>query len=95
MAPSEQTTADRLTRLEHDQRDHAGNIGALSESVGALTMSEAIRKNEEKHLDQRLNRIEQQLTGIFKLGWWLLAAFGASAVALIANFAWHGGFVVP
>lgn len=88
------TTDDRLANVERDSRDHAKSIGEFTRLLIDLDKKEAVRTTSEKHLDERLDRIEHSIAGIYRLGWWILGAFGTSAVALIANFAFRGGFIV-
>lgn len=85
---------ERIDLLERDVRDHARIISEIVPIVSDLRQDKAIRAVEAKHLDDRLDRIESSLAGVYKLGWWILAAFGASAVSLIANFMFRGGFIV-
>jgi hypothetical protein len=86
--------AERLAALERDREAHARSIGEFAKALIEIDKKEALRELGDKHLDERLDRIEARLDGVFRLGWWILAAFGTSAVALIANFAFRGGFIV-
>lgn len=86
---------DRLGAVERDVRDHARIFTEMTKQLTELDKKEAIRVLQDEHLDERLDRIERSIAGIYRLGWWILGAFGASAVALIANFAFRGGFIVP
>lgn len=93
-APVTPTDNDRLSTVERDTRDHAKSISEFTRVLIDLDKKEAVRSTQEKHLDERLDRIEHSIAGIYRLGWWILGAFGTSAVALIANFAFRGGFIV-
>jgi hypothetical protein len=95
------TEAERLAAVERDLRDHARIITEMTTSfaetrrlVSELDKREALRSAEEKHVDERFDRIEVKVDGIYRLGWWILAAFGSSALALILNFAFKGGFSI-
>lgn len=96
---------DRIDLLEGDVQAHARTITELTKAIAGVDKQEALRTLRDEHLDERLDRIEQSIAatakvsadrfaGLYRLGWWLLAAFGSSAVALIANFAFRGGFFV-
>lgn len=92
---------DRLDIVERDVRDHSriltehnGSLGEQRKLLGELSRYKDIREVEDGYLDERLDRIEKSLNGVYKLGWWILAAFGAAAISLIANFAFNGGFIV-
>lgn len=87
--------SERLLALERDREAHARSIGEFARTLIEIDKKEAIRDLRDEHLDERLDRIERSIAGIYKLGWWILGAFGTSAVALIANFAFRGGFFVP
>lgn len=95
------TEAERLAAVERDVLDHARIITEMTTGIGQirglvsdLDKREALRSAEEKHVDERFDRIEIKVDGIYKLGWWILAAFGSSAIALILNFAFKGGFSI-
>jgi uncharacterized protein Yka (UPF0111/DUF47 family) len=91
----------RMDMTERNQTDLAKSVTELTEEIGELQKplrqletDREVRKERDKHLNERLDRIEVSIDRIYRLGWWVLAAFGASAVALVANFAFRGGFVV-
>ena len=92
---------DRLDLVERDVRDHARILTEHNQALkdngkalNGLVRDKDVRAVESKHLDDRLDRIEASLGGVYKLGWWILTAFGAAAVSLIANFIFRGGFIV-
>jgi hypothetical protein len=62
-----------------------------SRELTAIDKREAVRAERDKHLDERLDRIENSIRAVYGLGRWVLAAFGASAIALVANFVVRGG----
>lgn len=88
------TENERISALERDREAHARSIGEFTRTLIDLDKKGAIRDLREEHLDERLDRIERSISGIYRLGWWILGAFGTSAVALVANFAFRGGFFV-
>lgn len=95
------TEAERLAAVERDVRDHARIITEMTAAsaetrrlVSDLDKREALRSAEEKHVDERFDRIEVKVDGVYRLGWWILAAFGSSALALVINFAFKGGFSI-
>ncbi len=85
---------DSVALLRRDVSEHARVLTEHTHQLIAVDKAEALRQQADEHLDERLERIERRIDGIHKLGWWILAAFGSSAVALIANFAFRGGFIV-
>jgi hypothetical protein len=92
---------DRLDLVERDVRDHSRILtehnGALKDqktSIDKLERDKAVREVEDTHLDERLDRIEKSIGAIYRLGWWILGAFGAAAISLVANFMFRGGFIV-
>lgn len=93
---------DSVSLLRQDVSNHARTIGVLvdehrafKDELALLHLDKARRDERAISLVERLERIERSIDGVYRLGWWLLAAFGASAIALIANFAFKGGFIVP
>ncbi|WP_309082874.1 hypothetical protein [Chelativorans sp.] len=70
-------------------------LGETNEELTLIQVERAARDEQRKHLNDRLQRIEASIAGIQRLGWWVLATFSASAVALISNFLFRGGFHVP
>lgn len=93
---------DSVSLLRQDVSNHARTIGALVEEqrsfkdeLAQLQLDKARRDERAIALIDRLERIERSIDSVYRLGWWLLAAFGTSAIALVANFAFKGGFIVP
>lgn len=103
MSPEEMYQVQRrLDMSERNASDLAKSVTALtekfddlSEPLRSLETDREVRKERDKNVNQRLDRIEASLTRVYNLGWWVLAAFGASAIALVANFVFKGGFYVP
>ncbi len=85
---------DSVALLRRDVTDHARILTEHTHQLVAVDKAEALRQLADEHLEERLDRIEASIGGVHKLGWWILGAFGTCAVALIANFAFRGGFIV-
>jgi hypothetical protein len=85
---------DRLDLVERDVQSHARTITELTKALAEVDKKEAVRDLRDEHLDEHLESIGARIDGIYRLGWWILAAFGTSAVGLMANFIFRGGFVV-
>lgn len=87
------------TMLASTQTHFTQELENLGELIDALRLDRAARVERDKRLDDRfadvhraLDRMEAQIKGVYRIGWWVLAAFGTSAVAFISNFALGGGF---
>jgi len=95
MPPFEGLTLEqRFVFMERDVQSHAKTITAHNDNLQRIN-TEAIRREErDTSLDGRLTRMEKSIGDVYKLGWWILGAFGASFVALLANFLFKGGFVI-
>lgn len=92
----------RLDVAERNSSDLAKSITALTSEIDELTktikqfeIERAVRKEQEIHRAEQMTQIKESIAGVHRLGWWVLAAFGTSAIALIANFLFKGGFYVP
>lgn len=84
----------RLNYVERDVRDHAKTIGEHNKELAAIITERAVNVERDKNLNERLDRLEKAIGGVYKLGWWILAAFGGLLIALIANFLFKGGFTI-
>lgn len=95
----------RLGSLEKYAITHGESISKHNNELSEIKTERAVQKERDKNLTETLDRLQESINkldatnnakfnGIYKLGWWVLAAFGGSFVALIANFAFRGGFVV-
>ncbi|WP_105430239.1 hypothetical protein [Neorhizobium sp. T6_25] len=96
---------ERIDFLERDVQGHAriiteynGKISAISKGIEEISAEmdkdKAVQEVRDEYLEKRLTGIENSIKAVYKLGWWVLAAFGSSAVALIANFVFKGGLVI-
>lgn len=82
------------TLLAKSHTEFVQDLGEIRKPLDELRTDREVRKERDKNLNERLDRIEEGQRGIYRLGWWVLATFGASAIALIVNFAFSGGFRV-
>ena len=82
----------RLDAIERNQSDAARTATAIVEEIHGIKTDREVRKERDLRLNERLDRIEERLDGVYKIGWWFLAIFGAAFIALVANFTFRGGF---
>ncbi len=96
---------DDLEQLRRDLISQAQSISAIiidlrstkdlfHEMRSGVETERKVRLVEDRHLNERLDRIEERLDSLYKLGMWVLAAFGASLVAAVASFIINGGLTV-
>lgn len=82
----------RLDTIERNQSDAAKTSTAIIEEIHGVRTDRAVRAERELRLNERLERIEERIDGVYKIGWWFLALFGAAFISLLANFTFRGGF---
>lgn len=92
---SPQVLARRLDMLERNVSDHSKSLTALVHDVSELRTKNAVDDERERSRDEWRSRTEKRLDGIYRLGWWVLTTFGAILVAMVAQFVFRGGLVVP
>jgi hypothetical protein len=80
--------------LERDVQAHAKTITEFTVAITELKTDAAIQEVKDGHTAERLTRIETSINNVYRLGWWVLAAFGGSFIALVANFIFKGGFYI-
>lgn len=92
---------ERIDLLERDVQAHAKSISeftlslvGVKDDLSDYERDRAVQEIKDAYLEKRLSGIEGRIDAIYKLGLWILAAFGSSAVALVANFLFKGGFSV-
>jgi len=85
----------RLDMLERNVSDHARVSTVLLQDVAELKTKNAVDDEREKSRDEWRTRTEKRLDGIYRLGWWVLTTFGAILVAMVAQFVFKGGLIVP
>lgn len=71
-------------------QDHRRTKDILDE----LKIDRAVREERDKNLNERLDRIEADVSGIKSLGRWILAAMGSGLVLAILNFIIKGGLKI-
>jgi hypothetical protein len=84
----------RLNYAERDIRDHSKTITEHNRELAAIITERAVNVERDIRVNERFDRIEKAINGVYKLGWWILAAFGGLLIALIANFLFKGGFSI-
>ena len=76
-----------ITEIVLDQR-------RTKEVLDEIKVDRAVRQERDKNLNERLDRIEADVSAIKKLGFWLLSAIGSGMVLAILNFVIKGGLKV-
>lgn len=101
MPDETQAMLRRLDTIERNQTDQAGTLTAEAHAIDGLEKADRAaeiervrREGKDAALELRLGAIEQRINGIYRLGFWVLTAFGTSTVALLVNFLFKGGIVV-
>jgi hypothetical protein len=89
------TPIDRNDLIERDLQSHAKTIIELTMRMPDYEKDQAVREVKDEHLEERFERIEDRVQAIYKLGLWILAAFGGSFIALVANFVFRGVLIAP
>lgn len=89
---------DSVEQIARDVRDHAKSLTAIiedqramKEEIAVLREDKAVRVVKDDNLNDRLDRIDDRINGIFSLGKWLLAAVGTVLIAVVIDFVVHGG----
>lgn len=93
MPPESLSLEQRFVFVERDLQSHAKTLTVHNEEMADLRIERAEAKLRAEHIDERFDRLEKSITGIHRLGWWILGTFGAAFIALVANFLFRGGFV--
>lgn len=91
----------RLDTTERNNADLAKSVSAIVDELSEiqkpldeLRLDRAARVERDIRHTEHFARIEKRLDAITKLGWWVLTAFGTSAIALVMNFVAKGGLIV-
>jgi len=91
----------RLDGIERNLSDQGKSITEIvldhkktKDVLDELRVDRAVRQERDKNLDDRLNRIENDVSAIKKLGMWILTAIGSGLVLAILNFIIKGGLKV-
>lgn len=86
-------------QLERDVRDHSRILTELIAAEQRRSDRERgqaeIEILKEKHLDERLERIEEWNKSILGLGRWILGAVGTTLITVLITFALKGGLFGP
>jgi hypothetical protein len=84
----------RIARVETDLVNHAKTLTEHNTWMNRKDRDDAVRANEDKHLDERLERIEAQLATIISVGKWALITVGSAVILAVVTFVLRGGLVV-
>jgi hypothetical protein len=87
--------AKSISVIVLDQREMKDELSefreAASKELRDIDKREAVRIERDKHLDDRLDRIEASIKAVYGLGKWILAAVGSVLVYVIVTGALKGG----
>jgi hypothetical protein len=87
-----------LERLTLDVQRQSETISILISKEARRTDQEEAREQmdalKEKHLDERLQRLEAAIEQVYSLGKWVLGAIGGAVLLAIVAFGLKGGFFV-
>jgi hypothetical protein len=90
---------DDVGQLRRDHTALASSISVITGELGTMKTERAVEKavltERQVNLDDRLERIEESIKGLYGLGKWMLLAFGGSLVAAVVTFVVKGGLSVP
>jgi hypothetical protein len=91
----------RLDATERNQTDQAKSLTAITVEIGELQaplkqleIDREVRKERDKNLNGRLDRIEESIHAVYNLGKWVLAAIGAVLITAVVTFVVKGGLNV-
>jgi hypothetical protein len=77
-----------VTEVRHTQEE-------LSTLRNGIESERKVRLVEDRHLNERLDRIEESINSLNALGRWILVTFGASLIVAVSSFIFKGGLSVP
>ena len=91
----------RLDATERNQSDLARQHTEIVEEVrelrrplDELRTDREVRKERDKHLDERLGRIEKSIASVYSLGKWMLGVVGSALLLAFVTFVVKGGLNV-
>lgn len=91
----------RIDVIERNQSDQARSMTGIVEELNEmrkpldqLRVDREVRKERDKNLNERLDRIEDSIAAVYSLGKWLLATIGAVVVVAAVTFMLNGGLNV-
>jgi len=87
-------TPERIDIIERDILSHAKTITELTIHMSDFQRDKAVEKVRDEYQAERLDRIEDRINAVYKLGWWVLASFGGIFITLVANFVFRGGLYI-
>lgn len=83
---------ESISAIVTDARNTKEQLNALQNGIDA---ERKVRLVEDRHLNERLDRIEASINSLNSLGKWILVTFGASLIVAISSFIFKGGLTVP
>ena len=92
-------SGEDVGQLRKDHTQLASSLSAMALELGSMKTDRAVEKavqtERQANLDERLERIEESIKGLYGLGKWMLLAFGGSMIAALVTFIVKGGLNVP
>lgn len=101
MTEEQEKTLRRLDGIERNLSDVSKSITEIildhkktKEVLDEIKVDRAVRQERDKNLNDRLDRIEADVSAIKRLGLWILTAIGSGMVLAILNFILKGGLKI-
>lgn len=96
---------NEIERLRSDVTRHGESISSIVTEVrntkdelqtlrNGIESERRVRLVEDKHLNERLDDIEESIKTLNKIGWWILMTFGASFIVAASSFIYRGGLML-
>lgn len=83
---------ESISAIVTDARNTKDELNILRSGIDA---ERKVRLVEDRHLNERLDRIEESIEALNKVGKWILVTFGASLIVAVSSFILKGGLSVP
>lgn len=83
---------ESISALVVDARNTKDQLNILQSGI---EIERKVRLVEDRHLNERLDRIEESIEALNKVGKWILVTFGASLIVAVSGFILRGGLTVP
>lgn len=97
-----QGSRDSVELLRRDLSAQAKTISALiedqrktTEILNEIRTDRAVRAERDKNINDRFDRLEDNLEDLKSIGKWLLLTAGSTFVAALVTFVVKGGLLVP
>lgn len=101
MTEEQEKTLRRLDGIERNLSDVGKSITEIvldhkktKDVLDEIKVDRAVRQERDKSLNERLDRIESDVSAIKRLGMWILMAIGSGMVLAVLQFIIKGGLKV-